>query len=217
MIMKEIKNTRQMPKSHEYLANKAYSDIVYAWLQVNSEWDGERGHCRTIPKSRVKFVDIAEELDISRQTVSTKFKHLLDEGDGIGLVHYNQETKRYELALLPIEMAQLIENNTLRRMVSALNQNAISVYIYLFSRYCANGYKGFRFTMNQIKNAIGLSTKTRSNNYIITDILYVLQALKLLVYEEITTASSGNIETDFVIKEMSNTTTVDLDRPVKKC
>lgn len=217
MIMKTVKDSRQMPKRREYTANKAYSDIVYAWLQVNSEWDGEIGHCRTIPKSKVKFVDIANELDISRQTVSTKFKHLLDEGDGIGLVHYNDVTKNYELTLLPAEMAQLIENNTLRRMVSALNQNAISVYIYLFSRYCANSSSEFRFTVNQVKGAIGLSTSTRSNNYIITDILDVLQDMKLLTYEKVTEAKGGDIETEMFIKEMSNTTTTELKRSKKKC
>lgn len=213
MIMKAVKNSRQMPKKHEYLANKAYSDIVYAWLQVNSDWDGVIGHQRVVPKSRVKFVDMESELGITRQTISKRFKKLLDDEEGgLGLVHYNEKAKCYELALLPNEAAQLIERDTLRRMVSALNQNAINVYIYLFSRYCANNCQGFRFTLNQVKSAIGISTETRSNNYVITDILDVLQTLKLLEYGDVTKGRGEGVETEFYIIEMSNTTDVDLNR-----
>lgn len=219
MIMKVLKDSRQMPKQKEYTANKLYSDIVYAWLQVNSEWDGEVGHCRIIAKSRVKFVKMADELGLSRQTVSTRFKRLLDTDDGLGLVHFNEVTNNYELALLPAEMAQLIENNTLRRMVSALNQNAISVYIYLFSRYYANNCQPFEFTANQVKGAIGLSIDTKSNNYIVVDILSVLSDLKLLEYETVTRLSelTDEVKTVFRINKMSNTTTVDIERPKKKC
>lgn len=206
-----------MPKKKEYTANKAYSDIVYAWLQVNSEWDGIKGHVRTIPKSRVKYVDMADELGLSRQTVSVRFKKLLDTDGGIGLIHFNQATNKYELSLLPAEMAQLIEKDTLRRMVSALNENAISVYIYLFSRYCANQYKEFVFTMDQIKNAINISTKTRSNNYIITDILDVLQQLELLEYEVVTNSNGqDDVQTTLRIKTMRNTTKVDLPRQKRR-
>lgn len=215
MIMKTIKDSRQMPRKKEYTANKAYSDIVYAWLQVNSEWDGQKGHARTIAKSKVRYVNIAAELGLSRQTVSTRFKKLLDVEGGLGLVHLNELTGQYELALLPAEMAQLIESHTLRRMVSALNENAISVYIYLFSRYCANQFKEFQFTIEQVKGAIGISTQTRSNNYIITDILDILQKLELLEYESITSVNQDDIQTTLKIKSMANTTRVDMARSKK--
>lgn len=37
--MKIAENSRQVPKKQEYVSAKDYSDIVYAWFQVNSSWD----------------------------------------------------------------------------------------------------------------------------------------------------------------------------------
>jgi hypothetical protein len=62
---KKFANTRQMPKTKEYLAHKGYSDIVYAWLQVNSSYDKEND-IRYISKKEIKFTRIADELGISR-------------------------------------------------------------------------------------------------------------------------------------------------------
>ena len=66
---------------------------------------------------------------------------MLDRDDkgqtGLGLVILNEEKSRYELPVLPPDVAMLIENGTLRKMVNTLNENSISVYIYLLGRFLA--------------------------------------------------------------------------------
>lgn len=184
--MKILKDSRQMPKKKEYMANKMYSDIVYAWIQVNSQWD-KQSNTRWINKKDVKFTVIADELGITRQTVSTRFKRLLDKDEkgnaGLGLIIYNDELQRYELSVLSPDVAMLIEKGTLRTMISALNENTINVFIYLLNRYLANQEQSFDFTIEQIKVILGLSIKTRSNDYIITDILRILKRIGLLNYK----------------------------------
>ena len=168
-----------MPKREEYTANKAYSDIVYGWLQVHSEWDRERG-IRWVDKKTVNYSAMADQLGLTRQTVSTKFKRLLD---GLGLVTFNVELNRYELVQLSADMATLIENGTLRMMISALNENTINIYIYLLNRFLANDEQSFEFTLDQCKAFIGKGVGSHSNNYIVTDILCILSKLDLLKYK----------------------------------
>lgn len=172
-----------MPKREEYTANKAYSDIVYGWLQVHSEWDRERG-IRWVDKKTVNYSAMADQLGLTRQTVSTKFKRLLDKDKaGLGLVTFNAELNRYELVQLSADMATLIENGTLRMMISALNENTINIYIYLLNRFLANDEQSFEFTLDQCKAFIGKGVGSHSNNYIVTDILCILSKLGLLKYE----------------------------------
>jgi hypothetical protein len=45
-------------------------------------------------------------------------------------------------------MATLIENGTLRMMISALNENTINIYIYLLNRFLANDEQSFEFTLD---------------------------------------------------------------------
>ena len=175
--MKIIKNSRQMPKNKEQASDRMYSDVVYGWLQVNSVRGGD-DNVRWISRKDVKFAEIADCLGISRQTASTKLKRLLESGSG--LVVFNEEKDRYELPTLDANMAMLIENKTLRKMISALNENSINVYIYLLNRYLENGGQSFEFDIEQVKIFIGLGRKTRSNSYIIEDILFVLQKLGLV-------------------------------------
>lgn len=168
-----------MPKTKEYMTNKNYYDTVYAWLQVHSSWS-PGDDTRWIATKDVKFVQIADDLGISRQTASKKFKELLEID---GLVVQNDSKKRYDLPVLSKEVAWLIENGTLRMMVNALSENCINVYIYLFNRYWAAGQEPYDFTLAQVKkNAIGGGT-SRSTDYVVTDILSVLSKLELIEYE----------------------------------
>lgn len=216
--MQLLKDSRQIPKEKEYMSNKLYSDIIYAWLQVNSYWkEGES--VRWIPKKEIKFTVIAEALGITRQTASTRFKKLLDES--LGLITFNEEKQRYELCKLPSNFALLIQNGTLSKMVSALNENAISVYVYLFNRYWANDCRPFEFTIDQIKSAIGISVTTKSNNYIIDNILSILAKLELLEYDTITKVDGNQVRTVFQINNMSNeipdTVTIESRKVLKIC
>lgn len=197
---KKFANTRQMPKTKEYLAHKGYSDVVYAWLQVNSSYDKEKD-IRYISKKEIKFTRIADELGISRQTVSARFKNLLDE-KGLNLVKYNEELNRYELIHLDKKLAFLVQKETLRKMVSALNENSINIYVYLYNRFFAEP-QGFDFTLDQIKRIIGISDKTRSNNYIVTDILEMLELLGLIDYEIKELKSSSEYKTIYHLNKVN--------------
>lgn len=104
---------------------------------MNSEWDKEN-NIRWIPKEKINFSAMGNELSLSRQTVSARFKRLLKENDGLGLVEYNEEKKRYELSPLDSSAAMLVEKTTLRKLVSSLNNNAINIFVYLLNRYIAN-------------------------------------------------------------------------------
>ena len=75
------------------------------------------------------------------------------------------------------------------------------------NRYIANGEKPFVFTLSQVKDFIGISTTTRSNDNIITNILYVLQKIGLIKYEltaEKQVGSFDNIKTIYQIMELTN-------------
>lgn len=200
------KDSRQMPKRQEYMANKMYSDVVYGWLQVNSERDPEL-NVRWVDRKKVNFSKMAKELNLSRQTVSLRFKRLLDsyedkgeQKQGLGLVKLNKDLDRYELLLLEPAMAMLIESATLQSLVAALSDNAINVFIYLLCRFLANGEKGFEFTLQQVKIAIGMATNTRSNNHVIVDILDILRRLGLIDFELIEHQDSSI----YKIKEVRN-------------
>jgi hypothetical protein len=61
----------------------------------------------------------------------------------MGLVTKNESKKRYELLILDPDVAALIPYNTLKLLVDTLSENSISSYVYLLSRYIANGEKPF--------------------------------------------------------------------------
>ena len=182
--------SRQMPKTINICSSKEYFDILYAWLQENSEWDGEVGHPRYIPKKKVKFGKIAEELGRTRQTWSTRFKTLLNSD----LKLITEEGDRYVLSILPSEIGALIPYPTLKLMVDTLSDRVISVYIHLLLRYIAEDEQPFIFTYGELKRFIGISDATRSNDDTIFNILFVLKRLGLIDYEM--TTSEGSISTE---------------------
>lgn len=89
-------------------------------------------------------------------------------------------------------------------MVSALNENAISLFVYLYNRYLASQSLGFQFTLKQLKEAIGLSSNTRSNNYIILDILEILGLMGLVEYSLEEVQDEEGYKTIYYMKKMSN-------------
>ena len=68
---------------------------------------------------------------------------MLDTNDGLGLIHYNEELKRYELVRLDNALALLIPEETLRKMTVALSENAINVYVILFNNWYRNNLKEY--------------------------------------------------------------------------
>lgn len=197
------KDSRQVPKVRDYMANSKYCDILYCYFQTISVWDNTVGHPRTFSKKEKNFSKIGAILGQSRQTISKKFKNLLD----LGLIKETEDN--YELIILEEDLASLIPIETLRVLVNTMNDNTISIYVYLLNRYYATisgGQQEFLFTKEQLKNIVGLSITTRSNDYIVDDILAILQKLNLLQFEsrDVIDKNTGDTKTYLYITKMSN-------------
>ena len=197
MLNAILKNSRQMPKQEEVCSQTNYCDKIYAYLQVNSHLqDG----IRIVPKALAKYTTIHENLNISRQTVSTKMKYLVEMGFIIppapGQDYYIiQELEKTDAFLIPYQ--------TLSIMLSALSENSINLYIYLFKLFIAHNYKQCSFTIAACKAFCGFGTKSTSNNYIITDILKVLKTLGLIDYYVANVpGEKGGIKTTYFLTDV---------------
>ena len=191
-------NSRQVPSNKDIAAIKKYSDVLYSYLQINSEWDGIKEHNRYVLKKYIKFTQLAEILGMSRQTISNKYKWLIE----VGLLIEKQD--RVELTTLEQDMATLIPFPTLRILTNTLSENSISIFAYLYKRYYA-AKKEFLFTYDQLKAFIGIGVNTRSNDYIIKDILTVLEKLELIkIKKEMIPDQFGGNRTQYYITYVSN-------------
>ena len=140
---------------------------------------------------------------MSRQTISTKFKNLKE----LGLIK-ERDKDSYEIVILDNDLAALIPYDTLKVITDTLNENSISTYVYLLNRYYRNGQKPFQFTLEQIKNQIGICSTTRSNDNIVTNILFVLSRIGLINYSltsiQQETDSFQNIKTIYQLDWLTN-------------
>lgn len=201
--MQIAEDSRQVPKTKDYLSNKKYCDILYSYLQTISVWDGINGHPRSFSKKEKNFQKIGENIGKSRQTVAKKFNALME----LGLIKEGENN--YELIILESDLASLIPLETLRILVNTMNENTISIYVYLLNRYYAaqsSGQQEFMFTLSQLKGVIGVSTSTRSNDYIINDILTILKKIGLLEIDcrDEEDKFSGDIKSNLYVTSMSN-------------
>lgn len=187
--LKELNNMRQIPKTKEYCANKEYYDILYGYLQQQSQWEQKKNNNRRyVNKKLINFSQLGRQLGISRQTVSNKFKKLIK----LGLV-IDEPGDKYYLTPLSADIASLIPNPTLKLITDTLNEYSISVYVYLLMRYIANNEEMFQFKLSDVKKHIGICSTTRSNDEIITNILFVLQKIGLIKYR-LTTLQQENVD-----------------------
>ena len=193
-----------MPSTKKICADKKFYDILYAYLQcISVREEGES--TRTFEKKEINFTKLAKVFNLSRQTVSTKFKNLKE----LGLIR-EVDDQHYEIITLDKDLALLVPYSTLKLITDTLSENSISVYVYLFNRYYANECKSYQFTLEQIKRHIGICTTTRSNDEIVTNILFVLQKIGLIKYSltamKQENDSFENIKTiyqlDWLVKEL---------------
>lgn len=195
------KNSRQVPKTKDICANKKYYDIMYAYLQCISE---KKENGRYFYKKDVNFTKLGNMFGISRQTASTKFKNLKD----LGLVR-EIDKDTFEVVTLENNIASLVPYETLKLITDTLNENSISTYVYLLNCYYANGCKPFQFTLEQIKNQIGICATTRSNDTIVTNILFVLERIGLIKYSLTSVKQEAdtfqNVKTIYQIEWLTNT------------
>lgn len=203
--MEIAKNSRQVVKEAKWLeSKKEYSDIVYGYLQVISKYDYVE-QVRYLDKEQIRFVDIAEALDISRQTVSTKFKAMLDTNDkGPQLISYNEKKDRYELKKLGGTEGFLIPFETLRKMTSTFNERAINIYVVVVNRFYAANQQPYVLDITSLKSAVGLGIKTRSNNYLVTDVLEIYKKLGLINYIVTSEEIDGNFKTNYIVTGVNN-------------
>ena len=183
------KNSRQMPSTTSIVREKDYCDLLYAWLQCNSERENVNTSRRRIEKKKVKWAsierDFTRELSdgtiekaMSRKTIAKYFSYLIDSN----LVS-DEGDEYYYLTVLDGSEANLIEYNTLLKMMNVFQKNSINIYIYLFNKYYSNSFQPFIATFRQIKEYIGIATTTTSNNAIIDDTIDILKRLGLLDYK----------------------------------
>ena len=201
-MLKIQPNSRQIPKAKAICADKKYYDILYAYLQCISTRDEVNG-IRYFSKKEINFSKLGDMFNLTRQTVSTKFKNLQQ----LGLVIEDKDN--YKLVELSADIASLIPYNTLKLITDTLSEHAISTYIYFLNCYYANGNRPFQFTLDQVKSYIGISTSTRSNNDTITNILYVLERIGLIKYSLTTSKQEAdtfqNIKTIYQLEWLTNT------------
>ena len=176
--MERQSNSRQVPKDAQIMKDKNYYDVVYAWFQCKSERDEKTG-VRYVPYSESKFVAIGEECGIDRRSASKYVSKLLE----MGLLEKNDDDKWYVLRQLENSTATLIPYPTLRQLVNSLNRNTINIFVHLLNRYLAAGETEFIITHKELKDRIGISSSSSSNNIVINDILDILKSLGLVTYE----------------------------------
>lgn len=177
--------------------------MIYSYLQVISYFDEKVDTNRWLYKKDVNFSRMAEKFGLSRQTVSTRFKNLKE----LGLI-VEKGKDAYELKTLENDLAALIPFNTLSLLVDALSDNAISIYTYLLIQYIKNENKPFIFTLEQLKQQVGICATTRSNDNIITNILFVLEKIGLIKYRMTTMKQENdifeNVKTVYEIEWLTN-------------
>lgn len=194
-MLKVQSNSRQVPSVKEYTANKKYNDLLYGVLQEMSYIDSDK--IRYVNKSDINYSDLGNRIKSSRQTASTRFKSLIE----IGLISFVEDEKRYKLNYLDKSIASLVPFDTLKAINDALSQNSISIYVYLLKRFLANQEKEYIVTMKQMKEFIGITSKSTSNNSTINNILNVLSKIGLVEYELVQTDRETR---NIVIKKVNN-------------
>ena len=206
--MEYKKNSRQIPSTTLITREKEYCDLLYAWLQCNSERADLESPQRRIEKSKVKWTGIERDFTrvdaegkevkvMTRKTIAKYFNFLLDKKlvEDIG-------DNYYYLKVLGSTEANLIEYHTLAKLMNVMQSHSISIYVYLFNRYCANGYQKFIATIKQIKEFIGIATTTTSNNLIIDDTIDILKRLGLLDYKIVRDNNKTYLEFQWLRNEL---------------
>lgn len=170
------KNSRQVPTNMDVVKDKNYYDLVYAWFQLKSDW---WQNIRYVSKKDASFVTIAEECNIDRRSASKYVKYLVS----IGLLKYDDQRKWYVLEDLANNESTLVPYPVLSKLLHSLSHNSVSIYTHLLRRYVAAQEHEFIVTYKQLKDYIGISSSSSSNNNIIGDILDVLDRLGLITME----------------------------------
>lgn len=202
------KNSRQMPIAKNITSNKDYCDLLYAWLQVKSTRPYETSADRVIDKSYINWSAIEREFSImvdgklekrmGRKLIAKSFAWLEEHG----YIYFDAENQVYVLPAQEAATSFLVEYNTLAKLTNVLQKRSISIYLYILNRYIANYYEAFPIKLAQIKEFIGITANTSSNNIFILDTFEILKRLGLMDFE---LRKIENDRTMYFIKWVKNT------------
>lgn len=193
MLVVIQKNSRQMPKQENIVRNKDYYDLVYSWFQCESII---KDNMRVVTKDKINYSSIGNSLGLDRRTVSRYIGRL----EALGLLNKLIDGS-FELKQLEPTVATLVPYPTLRQIQNSLHRNSVSIFVYLLNRFIANGEQEFYISYVSLKQFIGISTATASNNIVVSDIMKTLSALGLVEYKLVQTAEH---RTNILIESVSN-------------
>lgn len=200
-----------MPSKATIVKEKNYCDLLYAWLQCNSE-RSDLG--RMVSKAKIKWQAIERDFtrtdsegktykEMSRKTIAKYFNYLEKQG----FIHLGQKDKGededyYYLKTLSREDANLIEFHTLVQLTNVLQKNSLNIYNYLINEYYRNRQQPYIITIRQIKDFIGIAVSTTSNNMIIDDTLDILKRLRLIDYHIVYQKEKSFFEIQWVAQRL---------------
>lgn len=198
------RNSRQIPSDKIYTADKKYNDLLYGYLQHISQYD-EVNHVRFIPKKDIVYTKLGAALNMTRQTVSTRFNNLINKG----LLIYDEENKRYILVCIDKDLAALLPDDTVRIICNTLKERCLSILAYLLKTFIQHNEQPCQITLDVIKEHVGLCANNRClNNEIIKDCLAVLRQLGLIEYheEKVKDEKTGGMKHIYVLDKVNNKT-----------
>lgn len=151
--MEKVKNLRRIPTG-EVLKSKEVSFKLYLKLQHISKKnfkDNLNKH-RYVPFNLVNKTYLAKELEMSRQTIITKFKgleksKLIKSIYTLGNDYYILPDKKKYYVLLDIDCIQLLLSNC----------DEYCIRIFLLHKSYTNKYGEYYLTLEQIAEQVGLS------------------------------------------------------------
>lgn len=131
-----------------------------------------------MPKDRVSYNKMSNELGMYRNTIAKYIQKLID----MQLLRQDEDGN-YIVEKLETSIAMLVPFETVRMLWNTLQRNAVSLYVTLLNLYIENDEQPFYTTYVFLKEQIGLSVTTYSNNTVISDRLIVLEKLGLIQWE----------------------------------
>ena len=168
------KEYRQVVSDVSITSSKEYNDFLYGWLVLHAHMEDQV----YIWKGDFILSKMEQELGMTRKTLSKYLSFLVKEGLVV------EEKERWVLPPLE-EKGFWIDVEILQQIIDIKKRYAITIYIYLVQGYWMvrqHGSSNLPILLDNIKDQIGISKKTRSNNEIITGVLENLREVGLLNY-----------------------------------
>lgn len=162
------------------MADKKICDMTYGKMVVECHFDKEKNQ-RYIKKSEVNMTNWANELGISRQTLSTRLKYLAK--PEIGLV---KEDGEYYIMPVATEHFFDVNEKTFRFLVNTCHKDSIRVYLFFigWDRYCKKQKTKYQFSFDSLARELGWAERNAKTNQKIADIIELLERLGLLELEQ---------------------------------